>query len=102
MLPDGGHPGKREERLRIALAGLGGYAEDVAREGPMKPKRPRILASVEKAAPADRSEPSGRTFPWWTHLAVVLGLLLANLALYHGTVGLGFLSVDDPDYVQNT
>ena len=28
-------------------------------------------------------------------------LLLANLALYHGTVGLGFLSVDDPDYVQN-
>ena len=27
--------------------------------------------------------------------------VLANLALYHGTVGLGFLSVDDPDYVQN-
>jgi hypothetical protein len=32
---------------------------------------------------------------------VVLALLLANLALYHGTIGLGFLSVDDPDYIQN-
>ena len=38
---------------------------------------------------------------WWAHLAVLVGLLLANTALYHSTVGLGFLSVDDPDYVQN-
>ncbi len=27
--------------------------------------------------------------------------MLANLALYHSTVSLGFLSVDDPDYVLN-
>ncbi len=67
----------------------------------MKPKRPKLLASVERTAPTDRSGKGGRTAPWWTHAAVVVGLLLANLALYHGTVGLGFLSVDDPDYVQN-
>jgi len=67
----------------------------------MKPKRPKRFAKLVKAAPADRPEPGGRTLPWWTHAAVVLGLLLANLALYHGTIGLGFLTVDDPDYVQN-
>jgi hypothetical protein len=67
----------------------------------MKPKRAKRFDSPQKVAAADRSEPGGRTLPWWTHTAVVLGLLLANLALYHGTIGLGFLSVDDPDYVQN-
>ena len=67
----------------------------------MKPKRPKRFAKPGEVAPADRSEPGGRTLPWWTHLAVVLGLLLANLALYHGTIGLDFLSVDDADYVQN-
>jgi hypothetical protein len=67
----------------------------------MNLKRPKTSVKLEKVVPADRSEPGGKTFPWWTHLAVVLGLLLANLALYHGTIGLGFLSVDDPDYVQN-
>jgi hypothetical protein len=67
----------------------------------MKPKRPKIFASVEKVVPAERSAPVGKTAPWWAHAAVLLVLLLANLALYHGTFGLGFLSVDDPDYVQN-
>ena len=67
----------------------------------MKPKRPRIPATVEQAIPADASAPCGKPTRWWTHVLVVLGLLLANLALYHGTIGLGFLSVDDPDYVQN-
>ncbi len=67
----------------------------------MKPKRPRIPATVEQAIPADALAPCGKPTRWWTHGLVVLGLLLANLALYHGTFGLGFLSVDDPDYVQN-
>lgn len=35
------------------------------------------------------------------HVAVVFALLVANLLLYYRTVGIGFLSVDDPDYVQN-
>ena len=38
---------------------------------------------------------------WWAHLAIVAALLLANVAMYHRTIELGFLSVDDPDYVQN-
>jgi hypothetical protein len=35
------------------------------------------------------------------HAAILFGLLLANFLLYSRTVGIGFLSVDDPDYVQN-
>src|SRR5262245_45208836 len=35
------------------------------------------------------------------HAAILFGLLIVNLALYYRTVGIGFLSVDDPDYVQN-
>jgi len=35
------------------------------------------------------------------HAVILFGLLLANLLLYYRTVGIGFLSVDDPDYVQN-
>src|SRR5689334_13566082 len=38
---------------------------------------------------------------WVVHAAVLLCLLLGNFAVYHRTVDLGFLSVDDPDYVQN-
>jgi hypothetical protein len=67
----------------------------------MKPKRPKTFASVERLAPEDRSGPGGKATRWWAHAAVVLALLLANLALYHGTISLGFLSVDDPDYIQN-
>src|ERR1035437_6395342 len=67
----------------------------------MKPKRPKTFASVERLAPAARSGPGGKATPWWAHAAVVLALLLANLALYQGTISLGFLSVDDPDYIQN-
>jgi protein O-mannosyl-transferase len=65
----------------------------------MKPKRPRKLEKVENGAPVAPAEPVRD--PWWAHIAVVLALLTANLALYHGALGLGFLSVDDPDYVQN-
>ena len=67
----------------------------------MKPKRSKGLNIAATVAPAQAPGPAGRAVPLWAHAAVVLGLLLANLALYHGTVGLGFLSVDDPDYVQN-
>jgi hypothetical protein len=38
---------------------------------------------------------------WWRHAIVLLCLLAGNLALYQGAVDLGFLSVDDPDYVVN-
>jgi len=67
----------------------------------MKPKRPKQSERTKILAPAGPSEPAGRVAPWWAHITVVLGLLLANFALYHGTLRLGFLSVDDPDYVQN-
>ena len=67
----------------------------------MKSKRTKKSESAKSAASAGPSEPAVPGTPWWAHAAVVLGLLLANLALYHGTIGLGFLSVDDPDYVQN-
>ena len=34
-------------------------------------------------------------------MAVLVALVAANFALYHGTIELDFLSVDDPDYLQN-
>ena len=40
--------------------------------------------------PARMAEPASQPTPWWAHTAVLLGLLLANLALYHGTFDLGF------------
>ena len=61
----------------------------------MKSKRRKGIEVVEKVAPLDKAGRRERAFPSWAHAVVVLGLLLANLALYHGTVGLGFLSVDD-------
>lgn len=65
----------------------------------MKAKHPRTHKKLGTEAPAELAKSPGSR--WWTHLAVVCGLLAANLALYHGTVGLGFLLLDDPDYVQN-
>jgi len=44
------------------------------------------------------SQPQPR---WWWHAVIILGLLLVNLILYRGTFDLGFLSVDDADYVLN-
>src|ERR1035438_10421461 len=85
----------------LPLPGLEGYPSIILCAGPMKPKRLKRFTNLENVALADRSQPGGRTFTWWAHAAVVLALLLANLALYHGTIGLGFLSVDDPDYVKN-
>src|SRR5262249_10147206 len=46
-------------------------------------------------------QPSVQTTRWWLHGLVVVFLLLGNFGLYHRTIPLGFLSVDDADYVQN-
>ena len=67
----------------------------------MKPKQPRIPATAEQATPAEGSDLPRKPTRWWAHPLVILALLVANLVLYQGTLGLGFLSVDDPDYVQN-
>jgi len=67
----------------------------------MKPKRTRKVENTKDAAPSGQTEPRHPVTRWWAHAAVVVGLLAANLALYHGTINLGFLSVDDPDYIQN-
>src|SRR6266404_3764777 len=64
----------------------------------MKSNGPKKSESV---APASVAGNHRRATRWRTHVAVVAVLLLANLALYHRTIGLGFLTVDDPDYVQN-
>jgi hypothetical protein len=60
---------------------------------------------VPREAETPISEESGksatRTRSWPIHAAVLLALLLGNLLLYYRTVEIGFLSVDDPDYVQN-
>ena len=45
------------------------------------------------------AKPTGPSFA--LHTAILFGLLLANFLLYFRTVEIGFLSVDDPDYVQN-
>jgi hypothetical protein len=63
-----------------------------------KPKKSHKKPSAPPPAPEPSRPPGPR---WGTHAAIILGLLIANLALYHGVVDLGFLSVDDPDYVQN-
>jgi len=68
----------------------------------MKSKRPRKNV---KLTPATRSaEPARPPTPavvWWQHAGVVLALLALNLGLYASTAQLGFLMVDDPDYVMN-
>src|SRR5882757_5202205 len=38
---------------------------------------------------------------WLIHALILFALLAANFSVYYRTVGIGFLSVDDPDYVQN-
>jgi hypothetical protein len=64
----------------------------------MNSKRPKPSESVVRA---DAQQKRRGAIPWWQHAVVVLGLLVANLGLYRGTLDVGFLSVDDPDYVQN-
>jgi hypothetical protein len=64
----------------------------------MKPRPPKKSGNVARSAPP---KPGPSANPWWAHAVVVLGLLLLNLGLYWGTTAVGFLSVDDPDYVQH-
>ncbi len=59
----------------------------------MKRKRTKRKASVAAA--------SKNQVRWEWHLAIIGGLLLANLALYWPALRLGFFSLDDPDYVVN-
>lgn len=61
----------------------------------------RRLKKTEQPPTTVPPNPSEGLHRWWWHAVVILGLLLANLWLYHGTLDLGFLSVDDGDYVQN-
>ena len=63
----------------------------------MKPKRRKGLEFVEKVAPALGPGRACGRFPGGPTLSWCSRCWLANLALYHGTVGLGFLSVKITD-----
>jgi protein O-mannosyl-transferase len=78
-----------------------GYGNTVVRVGLMKRKRSSKSENPVIAKPRSLREPGRKATPWWAHAAVLLALLVANLALYRGTIGLGFLNVDDPDYILN-
>ena len=56
-------------------------------------------AETPLAKEPSKSPNRARSLP--LHAAALLVLLVANLVLYYRTVAIGFLSVDDPDYVQN-
>src|SRR5437660_305714 len=58
-----------------------------------------VFRETETPLATASAKPAGT--PWSVHAAILFALLLANLLLYYRTVGIGFLSVDDPDYVQN-
>jgi 4-amino-4-deoxy-L-arabinose transferase-like glycosyltransferase len=59
---------------------------------------PREAETPISEKPGKSAAPA-RSLP--IHAAILFALLLANLLLYYRTVGIGFLSVDDPDYIQN-
>jgi len=61
-------------------------------------KSPRAQRQAKNAVAA--GEPA---FPsrWWVHVLIVLALLGVCVGLYGRTCGLGFLTLDDPDYIQN-
>jgi hypothetical protein len=58
-----------------------------------------VFRETETPLAIESSKPVGRSLS--IHAVILLVLLLANLLLYYRTVGIGFLSVDDPDYIQN-
>jgi hypothetical protein len=64
----------------------------------MKSKQPK---KTEAVPPAPYVAPDRRAHSWLSHAGILLGLVVANFVLYAGTIGLGFFSVDDADYVQN-
>jgi len=91
---------ERTRLLRIALAGPGRYGSTVI--SCRNDERQATQHAATWSRPRRRRfGPARESHRWWAHALVVLGLLVANLALYRGTLDLGFLSVDDPDYVQN-
>src|SRR4051812_29009569 len=59
------------------------------------------LKKSESALAVPHLAPSRVRAPWLIHGLVLLGLFVANFGLYHGTLDLGFFSVDDADYIQN-
>lgn len=68
----------------------------------------RNTAIAVKNAPRQRrseqvADCRGQRCPraWWVHGLIVIALLGVCLALYGKTFGLGFLTLDDPDYIQN-
>lgn len=72
----------------------------------MKRNRPKQSAPAPASPPAALAERGAASAwppapPWWAHALVVAGLLAGSFALYVGSLNLGFLSLDDPDYVQN-
>jgi hypothetical protein len=58
-----------------------------------------VFRETETPLSTGTGKPAARSWP--VHASILFALLLANLLLYQRTVGIGFLSVDDPDYVQN-
>src|SRR5436190_16915886 len=56
---------------------------------------------IPKPASRQLPGPTEHRSLFWLHGVVLLVLLVGNLALYYRTTRLDFLSVDDPDYVQN-
>jgi hypothetical protein len=64
-------------------------------------KNKKLVPAPRVVAAAEPTPPTQPAIPWWQHLVAVLGLLAVNLALYAATARLGFLMVDDPDYVLN-
>ena len=58
-----------------------------------------VFRETETPLSTGPAKPAAR--PLSIHAAILFGLLIANLLLYYRTVAIGFLSVDDPDYVQN-
>src|SRR5215471_14865684 len=54
-----------------------------------------------KPEPPPDQHKGERSMSWCVHVLVVIALLGCCLALYGGTFGLGFLTLDDPDYIQN-
>ena len=63
---------------------------------------PRTQGSQDAAARGGAAEAQalGKS-QWGIHLVILVVLFLANVALYQRALNLGFLSVDDPDYIQN-
>jgi len=61
-------------------------------------KKNRPPAPVSRTTTPPAAAPGSAR--WWWHLLAVLGLLAVNYGLYFHTLDVGFLSLDDPDYVQ--